>query len=96
MNWHRLTSSSMRFVAERERSRTRKLVMASPSNSSRVSGKSGRTPALSFIFVTLVLIILGFGIVIPVLPQIVREFEGGSDSTAARSYGWLVGVFAVM
>lgn len=55
-----------------------------------------RRPAVGFIFVTLVLIVLGFGIIIPVLPGLVQEFEGGDPAVGARSYGWLIGVFALV
>jgi MFS transporter, DHA1 family, tetracycline resistance protein len=55
-----------------------------------------RRPALGFIFVTLVLLVLGFGIIIPVLPGLVTQFNGGSVAKGSDSYGWLVGVFAAM
>src|SRR5205823_3077860 len=55
-----------------------------------------RQPALGFIFVTLVLIVLGFGIIIPVLPGLVIQFKGGSAAEGAQSFGWLVGTFALM
>ena len=55
-----------------------------------------RRPAVRFIFVTLILIVLGFGIIIPVLPGLVIEFEGGSAAAGAHSFGWLVGSFALM
>ena len=55
-----------------------------------------RKPALGFIFVTLVFLVLGFGIIIPVLPGLVTQFEGGNVAQGSDSYGLLVGVFAVM
>lgn len=55
-----------------------------------------RKPALGFIFVTLVLLVLGFGIIIPVLPQLVTQFNGGSVAEGSSSFGWLVGIFALM
>jgi MFS transporter, DHA1 family, tetracycline resistance protein len=60
------------------------------------SAASARRPALGFIFVTLVLIVLGFGIIIPVLPGLVTEFEGGNAAEGAHSYGWLIGSFALV
>jgi MFS transporter, DHA1 family, tetracycline resistance protein len=57
---------------------------------------AARKPALGFIFVTLVLLVLGFGIIIPVLPNLVKQFNGGSVAEGSSSYGWLVGVYAVM
>lgn len=55
-----------------------------------------RKPALGFIFVSLVLIVLGFGIIIPVLPGLVKEFEGGQAAEGAASYGDLIVVFALL
>ncbi|MFI5356356.1 MAG: TCR/Tet family MFS transporter [Opitutales bacterium] len=55
-----------------------------------------RKPALRFIFITLVLLVLGFGIIIPVLPNLVTQFEGGSVSEGSSWFGWLIGVFALM
>jgi DHA1 family tetracycline resistance protein-like MFS transporter len=53
-------------------------------------------PALKFIFVTLVLLVLGFGIIIPVLPGLVTSFRGGSVAAGSATYGWLIGIFALM
>jgi MFS transporter, DHA1 family, tetracycline resistance protein len=55
-----------------------------------------RKPALGFIFVTLVLFVLGFGIIIPVLPPLVEKFNGGSLSEGSGEYGLLVGIYAAM
>lgn len=55
-----------------------------------------RRPEVRFVFITLVLIVLGFGIIIPVLPGLVTEFEGGQAADGAHSFGWLVGSYALM
>src|SRR3954464_11962395 len=55
-----------------------------------------RKPAVGFIFITLVLIVLGFGIVIPVLPGLVTEFEGGSVAEGSHRFGFLVSIYALM
>jgi DHA1 family tetracycline resistance protein-like MFS transporter len=55
-----------------------------------------RKPSLGFIFITLVLLVLGFGIIIPVLPGLVTQFEGGNIAQGSNYYGTLVGVFACM
>jgi MFS transporter, DHA1 family, tetracycline resistance protein len=55
-----------------------------------------RTPAVGFIFVTMVLSVLGFGLLIPVLPGLVTEFNGGQVAAGSHSYGLLVGVFALL
>ena len=60
------------------------------------SAPTGRQPALSFIFVTVVLTVLGFGLLIPVLPELVKGFRGGDVSAGSHSYGWLVSIYALM
>jgi DHA1 family tetracycline resistance protein-like MFS transporter len=55
-----------------------------------------RKPALGFIFITLVLLVLGFGIIIPVLPMLIVKFQGGSIAEGSSSFGWLVSVYALM
>ncbi len=61
-----------------------------------MTAKPARKPALGFVFVTLVLIVLGFGILIPVLPGLVTQFKGNNVAEGSHSYGWLLGVFALM
>lgn len=55
-----------------------------------------RTPALSFIFITLLLDVIGFGLVIPVVPGLLEEMTGGDLSTAARWGGVLMFTYATM
>jgi DHA1 family tetracycline resistance protein-like MFS transporter len=57
---------------------------------------SARRPGVGFVFVTLVLAIVGFGLLIPVLPKLIVEFEGGNVTTGSHAYGWLVGIYALM
>src|SRR5688572_20713356 len=57
---------------------------------------SPRQPAVFFIFVNLALAIMGFGLLIPVLPKLIVEFRGGDISVGSHSYGWLVGIYAFM
>lgn len=59
-----------------------------------MSASAPRKPALGFIFITLVLVMLGVGIVIPVLPELVTHFKGGSIAAGSSAYGWIIGVFA--
>jgi DHA1 family tetracycline resistance protein-like MFS transporter len=61
-----------------------------------MTAPSPRRPALGFIFITLVLLVLGYGIIIPVLPGLVTQFRGGNIADGSDYYGWLVGVFAAM
>ncbi len=51
-----------------------------------------RKPALPFIFVTLVLDILGIGLIVPVLPDLVKHFQGGDVAQASHTYGLLASV----
>ena len=55
-----------------------------------------RKPALGFIFVTLVLDILGIGLIIPILPKLIEQLSGGNTSSAAHTYGWLAAVASLM
>jgi len=61
-----------------------------------MTARAERKPAVGFIFVTLVLIVLGFGILIPIIPNLVKQFRGGDVSSASGDYGLLVGVYAAM
>ncbi len=55
-----------------------------------------RKAAFAFIFVTVVLDMLALGIIVPVLPKLVLEFEGGDSAHAASIYGVFGTVFAAM
>lgn len=55
-----------------------------------------RTPALSFIFVTMVLAIMGMGLLIPVLPQLIVKMQGNNETSGAHAYGAIVAVYALM
>jgi DHA1 family tetracycline resistance protein-like MFS transporter len=53
--------------------------------------------ALGFIFVTLLIDVIGFGIIIPVLPTLVKSLiPNGTMSDAAKYSGWMLFAFAVM
>jgi DHA1 family tetracycline resistance protein-like MFS transporter len=55
-----------------------------------------RKPALAFIFATLALDILGIGIIIPILPKLVENFQGGSVAAASHTYGLLAALYSLM
>ena len=55
-----------------------------------------RQPALGFIFVTLVLDILGIGLVIPILPKLVEELQGGGVAEASHTFGLLAALYSLM
>jgi DHA1 family tetracycline resistance protein-like MFS transporter len=61
-----------------------------------MSEKSARQPGVGFIFITLVLSIVGFGLLIPVLPKLIKEFQGGDFTTGSYSFGWIVSIYALM
>jgi DHA1 family tetracycline resistance protein-like MFS transporter len=52
--------------------------------------------ALIFIFITLLIDCTGIGIIIPVVPTLIRELTGSSISGAARYGGWLTFAYASM
>lgn len=55
-----------------------------------------RKPAVGFIFVTLALSIVGFGLLIPVLPKLIVEFRGGDMTSGTHTYGVIFVIYAVM
>src|SRR5712692_5359205 len=55
-----------------------------------------RRAAVVFIFVTILLDMLALGMVIPVLPELVKAFRGGDTVLAARTFGWFNTVWALM
>jgi len=57
---------------------------------------SARRPALGFIFVTLTLDILGIGLVVPILPKLIEQFQGGDVAQASGTYGLLHALYALM
>ena len=58
--------------------------------------QKGRSAALGFIFVTVLIDIIGFGIIIPVLPKLIQDLTGGDMSEASRYGGWLMFTYAFM
>jgi len=52
--------------------------------------------AITFIFITVLLDALGFGIILPVLPKLIVELTGEGLGRAALSGGWLLFVYAAM
>ncbi|MFQ3326245.1 MAG: DHA1 family tetracycline resistance protein-like MFS transporter, partial [Salibacteraceae bacterium] len=49
-----------------------------------------------FIFVTILVDVIGIGIIIPVVPDLIVSLDGGSISDAAKIGGWLMFAFAIM
>ncbi|HEU4665025.1 MAG TPA: TCR/Tet family MFS transporter [Dokdonella sp.] len=61
-----------------------------------IASAAPRRAALIFIFVTVLIDILSFGLIIPVLPHLIQSFLGGDVSRAAIWYGWFATVFMAM
>ncbi|MEJ2901937.1 TCR/Tet family MFS transporter [Pedobacter panaciterrae] len=57
---------------------------------------TSRKAALSFIFITLLLDVIGIGLIIPVFPQLIEQLIGGNISQASQWSGWLTFVYAIM
>ena len=55
-----------------------------------------RQAALGFIFVTMLIDVTGFGIIIPVVPKLLSELIHGTLSDASRYGGWLMFTFSIM
>ena len=55
-----------------------------------------RNSGLVFIFITLLIDIIGLGIIIPVLPSLIRELTGGTLSEASMYGGWMLFAYASM
>ena len=57
---------------------------------------NNRKAAMGFIFVTLLIDVIGWGIIIPVIPSLIKELTHTDTSGAAEYGGWLTGAFAGM
>jgi len=55
-----------------------------------------RRAALVFIFITVLIDILAFGLIIPVLPHLIQHFLDGDVSQAAIWYGWFSTAYMLM
>ncbi len=57
----------------------------------------GKKAAIGFIFITLLIDVIGFGIIIPVMPKLIEELLGNSSVSLASQYGgWLTFAYAIM
>lgn len=55
-----------------------------------------RNAALGFIFITLLIDVIGIGIIIPVMPQLLGEMLHMHPEQTAGHSGWLIAVFGIM
>ena len=51
--------------------------------------------AIGFIFITLLIDVMGLGIIIPVIPKLIQELIHGDVSEAAKIGGWLTFAYAI-
>lgn len=58
--------------------------------------KNKKQAAVGFIFITILIDVIGFGIIIPVMPQLIRSLTGGTIGDAAQYGGWLLFAYAIM
>jgi DHA1 family tetracycline resistance protein-like MFS transporter len=56
---------------------------------------SKKSAAIGFIFITLLLDIIGWGIIIPVIPKLIEELIHADVSTASKYGGWLTFAYAI-
>lgn len=57
---------------------------------------SSKKAAIGFIFLTLLIDVTGFGLIIPVFPHLIKELIHGDNSAASRWSGWLLFAYAIM
>ncbi len=57
---------------------------------------TGRQASMAFILLTVFMSVLGIGLVVPVLPQLITELAGDDLAAGARTYGLFVAVYAAM
>ena len=55
-----------------------------------------RSPALIFIFITVLIDCIGIGLIVPVVPKLIEELTGQGLSVAAQYGGWLTLAYAAM
>lgn len=60
-----------------------------------MSQTTSRAPALGFIFITLLIDVTGFGIIIPVMPKLLSSMTGCTLEVAADLGGWLMFAFSL-
>lgn len=51
---------------------------------------------MAFILLTILIDVIGFGIIIPVLPSLVEQLTGRGPSEGAYAFGWLLASFGIM
>lgn len=57
--------------------------------------KDSRKAAVGFIFVTLLIDVMGWGLIIPVMPKLISELKGIPVNEASSDGAWLISVYAI-
>ena len=52
--------------------------------------------SIAFVFLVVLIDMIGFGIIMPVLPKLITEITGDTLSSAAIHAGWLAFAYAIM
>lgn len=55
-----------------------------------------RNPSLAFIFATILIDCIGFGIIIPIIPTLIKQLNGSDVASASTVGGWLLFLYAMM
>ena len=58
--------------------------------------KPPRSAALKFIFITILVDVIGWGLIIPVMPDLIAGMKHISVNEASKYGGWLLFVYALM
>ncbi|WP_018342656.1 TCR/Tet family MFS transporter [Cytophaga aurantiaca] len=57
---------------------------------------TNKNASLGFVFITLLIDVIGIGIIIPVTPDLIKDLTGEGLSEAAQYSGWLMFAYAIM
>jgi DHA1 family tetracycline resistance protein-like MFS transporter len=62
------------------------------------AGRAPRSqgPRLAIIVAVVIIDVLGIGLMLPVLPVLIRELSGGDLPSASSIYGWIVALYSLM
>ncbi len=55
-----------------------------------------RSSSLGFIFITILIDVLGIGLLMPILPEFIAHLTGKTLSDSAHDYGWLLALYGAM
>ncbi|MBN9298175.1 MAG: TCR/Tet family MFS transporter [Filimonas sp.] len=58
--------------------------------------RNKKEAALGFIFITLLIDVIGLGIIVPVIPDLIKNLIHGDNSVAAKYSGWLSFAYAIV